>query len=214
MHESALGARFRETTRGQIVALLRRADRTVEELARALSLTDNAVRNQLSALERDGLVRSSGVRRGAGAGKPAVLYQLRPEATPLLSRAYAPVLGTLMDVLVEELPPARSEALLREVGRRLGRSVGGRAVGDLDARIRAAADVLIALGGDVDVESDDAGRRLEGAGCPLSGVVCHRPETCHAVEALLTEVIGAPVRSMCEHGSRPRCRFAIPASAA
>jgi hypothetical protein len=33
--------KFFESTRGQVVTLLRRSDRTVEELARALGLTDN-----------------------------------------------------------------------------------------------------------------------------------------------------------------------------
>lgn len=214
MREPALGTRFLETTRGQIVALLRRGDRTVEELARAVALTDNAVRNHLSSLERDGIVRQAGVRRGGGAGKPAVIYELRPEAAPLLSRAYSPVLSTVMDVLVEQLSSAQSEAILHEVGRRLARSLGGRAAGDFDARVKAAADVLVTLGGDVDVVEDPAGRRLEGAGCPLSSVVCHRPEVCQAVEVLLTEVAGAPVESKCDHGSRPRCRFAVRGEAA
>lgn len=209
MHPDALGTRFLESTRGQIVGLLRRGERTVEELARALGLTDNAVRNQLAALERDALVRQAGVRRGGGAGKPAVLYELRPEAALLLSRAYPPVLSTVMDVLVEELPAERSEALLRQVGRRLARMVGGRAMGDLDARIQAAADVLDALGGDVEIRRGEAEQRIEGSGCPLSAVVCHRPEVCQAVEALLTEVVGEPVRSCCQHGDRPRCCFRI-----
>lgn len=212
MHPASLGARFLESTRGRVVALLRRGDRTVEELASALSLTDNAVRTHLASLERDGLVRQAGARRG-GVGKPAVLYELRADAAPLLSRAYSPVLGVVMDVLVEELPPARSEEVLREVGRRLARTVGGRASGDLDARVQAAADVLEALGGDVEVRIDGEGRRLDGAGCPLSAVVCHRPEVCRAVESLLSEVVGEPVRSCCEHGAKPRCCFRVDSAA-
>ena len=72
--------RFLETTRGQIVALLRRGARTVEDLAKALGLTDNAIRAHLAALERDGLVRPDGSRRGIGAGKPALVYGVPPEA--------------------------------------------------------------------------------------------------------------------------------------
>ena len=214
MQETAPGGRFLESTRGRIVALLRRGDRTVDDLARAVGLTDNAIRNHLSALERDGVVRAAGVRRGSGAGKPAVLYELRPDAAPLLSRAYPPVLSAVLDVVVEQLSAAQSAAVLHEVGRRLARSFGGHAAGDFDARVRAAADVLVALGGDVDVIADGSSRRLEGAGCPLSGVVCHRPEVCQAVEVLLTEVTGTPVESRCLHGTRPRCRFAIAGAAA
>ena len=202
------GRRFLETTRGQIVALLRRGARTVEELARALQLTDNAVRNHLATLERDGLVRQDGVRRGPGAGKPAVLYDMHPGAEPLFSRAYAPVLSTVMDVLVEELPVDRADALLREVGRRLGRGLGAGAAGDLDDRLRTAAAVLRALGGDVElVQADGGALRLQGHGCPLSATVARRPEVCRAVEAMVSEIAGAPVRERCAHGARPQCCF-------
>jgi len=59
-----LDKRFWTSTRGHIILLLRSADRTVNELAEALALTDNAVRAHLVALERDGLVRASGKRPG------------------------------------------------------------------------------------------------------------------------------------------------------
>ncbi|HEY8105769.1 MAG TPA: helix-turn-helix domain-containing protein, partial [Gemmatimonadales bacterium] len=103
-------------TRGRIVALLRRAARTVEELATALDLTDNAVRAQLAAMERDGLVRQSGERKGTR--KPSVEYQLDPEAETALSRAYVPLAGALMQVLATRLPRAELERVLREAGRR------------------------------------------------------------------------------------------------
>jgi predicted ArsR family transcriptional regulator len=209
MAAAEFGRRFLETTRGRIVGLLRRGTRTVEELARALGLTDNAVRNHLATLERDGLVRPEGVRRSPGAGKPAVLYELRPEAEPLLSRAYAPVLSTMLEVLVAELPPDRAAELLREVGRRLAASTGGRASGELDDRVRAAAAVLTSLGGEVDVVGEDGTLRLRGWACPLSVAVARRPELCQAVETLVTEIAGAPARECCEHGARPRCCFSI-----
>lgn len=213
MDAAALGRRFLESTRGRIIALLRRGERTVDELASDLGLTDNAVRNHLAVLERDGLIRQEGLRRGPGAGKPAVVYELHPDAAPLLSRAYPPVLSTLLDVLVERVPGAEADALIREVGRRLAATMGGRASGDLAARVRTAAAILDSLGGDVDVVTGDGAVELRGAGCPLSSVVCHRPEVCHAVETLVAEVVGAPVETCCQHGPKPRCCFRVSAVA-
>src|SRR5688572_33391803 len=108
MSAASLSKRFLETTRGQIVGLLRKSAATVEELARSLGLTDNAIRSHLTTLERDGLVRQEGVRRGPGAGKPATVYEIHPDAEPLFSRAYAPVLAALLDELAEQLPEERS----------------------------------------------------------------------------------------------------------
>jgi predicted ArsR family transcriptional regulator len=209
MSAGSLGARFFETTRGQMVSLLRRGARTVEDLAAALGLTDNAIRNHLATLERDGIIRQEGVRRGPRAGKPAVVYEMHPEAEPLFSKAYAPVLRTLVDVMERELPPEQTEAVLRQVGHQLAKSAGGQAHGDFNARVRAAAGVLTALGGDVDVIDGDGSLRIQGCGCPLASTVSAHPQVCRAVETLVGDLAGAPTQSHCEHGPRPRCRFDI-----
>jgi len=203
------GRRFLETTRGRIVALLRRGTRTVDELADHVGMTDNAVRAHLTSLERDGLVRQEGTRRPAGPGKPATLYEIHPEAEPLFSAAYSPVLTTMLDVLVDELPRARADALLREAGRRLAAGVGGRASGTATERVHAAAAVLTALGGEVEVVKEDGALTIRGCGCPLSAAVSRRPELCRAVETLVSEVAGAPATEHCDHGERPKCRFRI-----
>jgi predicted ArsR family transcriptional regulator len=181
----------------------------VEELARSLRLTDNAVRNHLGTLERDRIVRAEGLRRSTGAGKPAVLYEVNPDAEPLLSRAYPPVLATVVDVLADTLPPDQVDAMLREVGRRLAPEMGGRAGGSLDERAAAAAALLQALGGEIDLVNEDGTLRLRGYACPLSVAVARRPELCRAVETLVAEIVQAPVRQCCEHGARPRCAFIV-----
>ena len=112
--------RFFQSTRGRIVTLLRRSKSTVEDLARALDLTDNGVRAHLGVLERDGIVRQRGsVRRTSGGGKPAYVYELTQEGEELFPKAYEPTLRRLLDVLSERLGPEESEALLRSVGHRM-----------------------------------------------------------------------------------------------
>jgi predicted ArsR family transcriptional regulator len=209
MDVTRLDRRFLDSTRGQITTLLRRGVQTVEQLADALGLTDNAVRNHLTLLERDGLVRHGGVRRGKGAGKPAVVYELHPDAEVLFSRAYEPVLGAVLDVLVDELPPEQAAAILDKVGRRVGLSAGGRASGSLDARVAEAAAALRALGGEVDIVTEGGTLQLRAMGCPLSAAVTRRPETCRAIESFVSEIVGAPVRECCTRGERPRCCFTV-----
>jgi predicted ArsR family transcriptional regulator len=199
--------KFRDSTRGKIVALIRRGDRTVEEIASAVGMTDNAVRSHLTALERDGLIRQSGVRRSPRAGKPAALYGLDPSAEPLLSRAYSPVLSAVVDALVDELPADRAVDILREAGRRIAIQLGGRAPGSELERVQAAAAILRDLGGEVDVEQSGGTLTIRGAGCPLSAAVSRRPELCQAVEALVSEVAGLPMLQCCQHGERPSCCF-------
>src|SRR5947207_14829988 len=56
--------RLFKSTRGKILDLLRTRERTVNELAEELRLTDNAVRAHLASLERDRLVSQAGLKIG------------------------------------------------------------------------------------------------------------------------------------------------------
>ena len=206
MPETLWDERFFASTRGRIVALLRRAGRTVEELAQALELTGNAVRAHLATLERDGLVQQEGTRRGSR--RPAFAYRLTARAERLFPRAYEPVLRHILDVLAARLAPAALEAVLREVGRRLA-DERVRPGGDIDARIEAAAGVLTDLGGLVDVERDDGTFLIRSWSCPLAAVVPGHPEVCRLMETILTELVGAPVREQCERSGPVRCAFAV-----
>ena len=142
-------------------------------------------------------------------GKPAYVYSLTPEADALLPKAYAPVLGLLLNVLAERLGPEEMDGLLREVGRR---AAAGRTDPEQDVRMRidAAYGVLGELGGVADIEEADGAVFIRGYSCPLAAVVPGNPQVCHIAETLLSELVGVPVRERCQKGERPRCCFEIP----
>jgi predicted ArsR family transcriptional regulator len=205
------GEKFFESTRGQIVTLLRRSGRTVEELAHSQGLTDNGVRAHLAVLERDGIVRQRGSVRRASGGKPAYVYELTPKAEDLFTKAYEPTLRRLLDVLAERIGPADTDVLLRAVGRGLaeGRTVptdGTR------ARLEAAAAVLNELGGLAQLEERDGALVIQGYSCPLAALTPDHPEVCRMAETLVTEVAGVPVYERCDRGERPRCCFEVATS--
>jgi len=198
--------RFFASTRGQIITLLRRSSRTVDELAQALDLTDNAVRAHLATLERDGLVQQRGVRRGSG--KPASVYDLTVEADQLFPKAYGPVLQQVLEVLSERMAVDEVETLLREVGRRIAAKWNVPS-GDLHVRLEAAVEVLNELGGLAELEEGDGYFCIRGYSCPLASVVPGHPEVCHLTETLLMELVGVPVQEQCTYGEVPRCCFTI-----
>jgi predicted ArsR family transcriptional regulator len=198
--------RFFASTRGQIITLLRRSSHTVDELAMALDLTDNAVRAHLATLERDGIVQQSGMRRGSG--KPASVYDLAPEAEQLFPKAYGQVLQNVLDVLSERMPTDEVETLLREVGRRIAAGWNVPS-GDLRVRLEAAVEVLNELGGMAEIEEGDGHYCIRGYSCPLAAVVPGHPVVCRLAETLLTELVGVPVQEHCDNAEIPRCRFTI-----
>ncbi len=200
--------RFFASTRGQVVTLLRRSGRTVEDLARALGLTDNGVRAHLAALERDGIVRQRGVVR-RGSGKPAYVYGLTPQAEELFPKAYGPVLGELLDVLAERVGSEETEVLLRAVGSRIadGRSVP--AGGGVRARLEAGVALLNDMGGLAELEERGDTVLIRGYSCPLTAVVPGHPGVCRMTESLLTELTGVPIHEHCDRGENPRCCFEV-----
>ena len=202
---------FGGSTRGRIVALLRRGERSVEELAQALALTDNAVRAQLTTLERTGVVQVTGIRRDGTVGKPATLYGILPATAHLFSSAYAPVLAALLSELGERLPSRQLDSALRAAGRRLAPTMPATA--SFAERVRAGASLLGQLGADADLVRTGLGYEIRGHGCVLSEAVTACPATCKAIEALLSEVTGADVEERCDRVGSPNCRFRVRAPA-
>lgn len=193
-------------TRGRLLELLRRSRRTVPELARAVGVSDNAVRTHLTGLQRDGMVEPAGVRRETG-GKPAQVYDITPATEELFPKAYAVILSGLLEEIEEREGRERLVDLLRSVGARA--AAGVEHGGDERARVDAAAALLRSLGADLEVVEEDGGWLLRGYGCPLSAVVEDHHEACQLVEELVSGVVEAPVRECCDRDGRPRCAFRI-----
>jgi predicted ArsR family transcriptional regulator len=203
--------RFLGSTRGRLIALLRRDVHTVDELATLLQLTDNAVRLHLATLERDGLVRQLGVRRGVGSGKPAYTYGLTDEAEQLFPKPYDVILDELLVALQDKMSPNLVETLLRTSGSRLADQCP-TAEGDLRARLESAATALNQLGGLAEVEESDGQLAIKGYSCPLAALVPAHPEICRLAETFVSDVAGVPLHECCDRGSSPHCCFTPVAS--
>ena len=207
MDSTKFDQRFFESTRGRVVTLLRGATRAVEELAGQLELTDNAVRAHLLTLERDGLVRQSGVRRGAR--KPHFTYSLTQEAERLFPKAYDILLSQLIAVLKCRLSKDEIDDVLREVGRSLAAGATSDEEDDLQGRVRSAIKVLGAIGGAAEAERQGDKIVIQSSGCPLAAAVATHPEVCKLAETLIAEIVKSPVREHCDREGIPRCRFEV-----
>lgn len=206
MRQIAWDTRFFATTRGRVLALLRRTPQTIDDLAVQLEVTDNAVRSHIAALERDGFVTQEGVRRGVG--KPASIYTLTSDAERVFPKPYASVLETLLGVLAEQMPDDALEAALDEVGRRLASTLPA-ASGPLEARLPAAIEAIANMGGVAELDTSDHTIVIKGYDCPISSAVRSHPDACRVLQTLLSELLGTPVEEHCDRSDSPRCCFAV-----
>jgi predicted ArsR family transcriptional regulator len=193
-------------TQLRMLRLLRRERNTITGLAQELELTDNAIRTHVAALDRQGIVEQVGTRREAR-GKPGRVYGLTREGEELFPKAYALVLGGLVEEVTRTEGRERALELLRAVGEKVGEAAPPAR--DLKGRVNAAAAQLRSLGGDVEVQRLDGAWKLQGYGCPLSAVTAAHPEVCALAQALVQEITGQPVTECCDRTERPRCGFRI-----
>jgi predicted ArsR family transcriptional regulator len=208
MSTSGWRTRLLESTRGHVLILLRTGDRTVNEIADELQITDNAVRTHLVSLERDGLVQPKGTKRGVR--RPHVSYGLTPDAEHMFSSAYGAVLNNFVAVGRKRLGDRGLRAAMRQVGRRIARARLPAVKGTTRTqRIKAVLGLLKEIGGAATICDKKGKLFIRGNGCPLAAVTAEYPEACLILEALLAEGIGARVKERCVHGPNPCCRFEI-----
>jgi len=160
------------------------------------------------SLERDGLAYQSGTQPGFR--KPHATYALTSEAEQIFPKSYGVLLDLILIVISKQLSPKELRAAMRQVGKRVADNhlleVKGKS---RNKRIEAALRILKDLGGSATFEKSEGKHFILGHGCPLAAATSRHPEACLIAERLLSEIIGAPVKECCIHGSTPSCRFEI-----
>src|SRR5688500_3927780 len=164
-----------DSSRGRIVTLLRRGGLTVDDIAAQLGLTPNAVRAQMTAMARDGVVRRVG--RRPGTTRPSHVFELTPEVEQLLSEAYVPFLTQLVRLFANAVPTSQVDTLMREVGQGLANELplGKRPSGSVRARVTVASELLNKHLVAVTHIEGNGGYVIRGVACPLAALTGKHP---------------------------------------
>lgn len=207
MSVSKLDKRFFESTRGRIVMLLRKDGLTVNDLAKELELTDNAVRAHLLALERDGLVQQQGTVKGFR--KPHYIYGLTENARHLFPRPYGILFNRLLSTLKEALSRTAFLGRLKEVGSSIGAENSSNGNSTQEDRIQTALAAIESMGGSAQAVKENGHTVIRSSGCPFSEAVEEHPEVCKVTESMLSEILHAEVEEICDRTASPKCKFVI-----
>jgi len=193
-------------TRERILTLLAVHPHTIDDLAREISVTKNAVRAQIALLEREGMIEVQGTSKSSR--RPAALYGLSPHSDLHFSRAYPVVLSHLITALANQLSHENFIKIMQELGQRLARS-GPRPSEDPQERIQGALNFLKSLGSPGQINEENGKTVITSFVCPIARAVAADPRVCTAMETLLGELTGLPVEEHCNRGERQSCRFII-----
>jgi predicted ArsR family transcriptional regulator len=191
---------------GKVLSRLRHGPKTVEELARSLRLTDNAVRNQLRKLQQANLVVQTGKRPGAS--KPSTLYAITLEGQIQFSTLYLPVLTQFLGVAEGQCSGKQLESFMLDTGKSLA-SRYPKPSGGLKNRVHAAARLLSSFGGVAEVRTHDGALAIRSRGCPLAALTSENGAACKVLEGLLAEYLTARVTICCNLEEEPQCCFEV-----
>jgi predicted ArsR family transcriptional regulator len=184
---------------------------TVEDLSKGLGITDNAVRQHLTALERDGMV-AKGETQSSG-GRPEQLYGLTSSGNELFPRHYSWFAELLINSLREEQGTEALRERLEGMGKAVGRQISSRLAGAKDKaeRIRNLSDIMRELGyqsGSIDPAKEKKLPAIEAINCVFHSLAQTYPEVCHFDLAMMSEVVGCDViHDECMVRGGKVCRF-------
>ncbi len=185
---------IKERQRELLDAIKHRGKATVPELALDLDLNVETVRDHMRTMEAHGIVRRDGtVPPLAGRGRPEIVFVLTREAQSLFPGREGEILRALTRYLISR----RHGALLRGFFREYmaERRQGGRdRVSGLkgDERTREVISILEEMGFMPVLDDDGATLRLSH--CPMRGMVDATDLPCREEVALLTELLGMPLK--------------------
>lgn len=221
-----------ESQRSLLVELKRRGEATLADVADAVGLATETVREHLNALTARGLVERVGRRRD-GPGRPRIVYGLSDRGEALFPHREGDLLGDLATHLVES---GREDVLEEFFERRIGeqRSDAASRLEGLEGRerVREVARILSDQGFMAEVEeveaSDGEGSGSAGDGteaeageagtlllrlchCPLKDLVAASRLPCRAEIEFVEELLG---RALSRESWMPEgdhsCTYRIP----
>jgi predicted ArsR family transcriptional regulator len=185
---------------------------SVNEMAKALGITEMAIRRHLNTLERDGLIETKLIRQAMG--RPMHLYSLTLLADDLFPKNYHQLTLELLDELeteennnpVGQLFEGRKQKLLQKYkGRMEGKS--------LVDRVAELANIQNNNGYMVKWDTDDTGQYVfTEYNCPIAQVAKRYNEACHCELSLFQNLLGAEVeRTECLTKGGKKCTYLIKA---
>jgi predicted ArsR family transcriptional regulator len=202
--------RFFQTTRGKIVSeLRRRGSASAADLAAQFGLSPNAVRQQLTILERDGLVAETTVRRGPT--KPTYEFSLTTEADRLFPQAYDKMLSAVLREVRDQFGTPGVEQIFGGLSKRAAaRARTTVTAQNPEERVAQLTEMLRKTGVVAEYSLIDGGYVLHEHNCPYSSAAKEHPEVCQVIHHVIDETLGgkhAQTESLANGGRE--CRFEL-----
>lgn len=185
---------------------------SIASIAERIGFTYEAVRQQVSALEREGWVRGEyAATTKRSVGRPLARYRLTVAGEHLFPKHYDALANTLITTAAKSMGSDVVHALLASVTEQQVRSWRPTLEGlTLDEKLEALTDLYLKEDPFASVERDGGELRLVERNCPFLNTALEHPELCSISVSTLRTLLGFHVereeRFQSGHG---RCVFRV-----
>jgi predicted ArsR family transcriptional regulator len=195
-------------SRDRILELLLRsgAPLSVQSLATAVGISRNAAHQQVSALEREGLIeRASAIRTK---GRPSQGFQLSTAGKATFPRQYSLLAKELLQELSQHLGADDLHRAMQRIGKTVAAGLSAKVGANADQEL--IAGLMRELGYESNVVTGPAGVEIEAHNCVFHDLAMADPSVCEVDLALLRSLSGKSVdHRSCMARGETSCRFAF-----
>jgi predicted ArsR family transcriptional regulator len=198
------------STRMEVLEFLRRKQAaSAEVISVKLGITPNAVRQHLTNLEREGLVKSEPVR--SKRGRPSLMFSLTDKADGAFPKRY----GQLATMVLNELAEMGGPDLLDEVFERVAHRYAGTIEAQIhglgfEEKLSRVVEWIARAGTLAEQEETPDGTRVTIHNCPFRNTALKYPQVCTITPRLLVKLLDAQVSQDASiHRRDPYCSFVV-----
>jgi predicted ArsR family transcriptional regulator len=189
--------RLDKSPAGQILKLLQQQGTlSIKDIENALGVTTTAVRQQITALQADGLVTATTVREKRG--RPHAVYCLSEKGQSLFASGYEDLALVLLEEVLELAQPESTRQLLRRVSARLGEQYAEQMHGmALAERLQELVALFEKRGVLIKLEEEPDAFMLTEYGCPYYTLAREHREVCGMEIEAIEQALGSQV-TLCQ----------------
>ncbi len=187
--------------------------KTINEIADAVDLSNNAARKYLFELEKSDYVVKETQKRNIG--RPVVLYSLHSNALEVFPKVYADFAVSLISELKNELGETRTKKILSDVGKTLGKAIKINFSSEVDQssleqRIITLVKIFEEYGKFPTVLEDEEYYFVRNSNCLLFSIVKEHSIVCEVDQNIVEVLLKSKAeKQQCLKNDDPFCQYRI-----
>ena len=184
---------------------------TVDEIAKVLSISRNAVNQHIASLEANGIIES--VSLSDTGGRPSRLYTLTEKGQELFPRHYALFSNLLVRWVRQKMGDKKFKSCMSDLGQQVAAEFQNRVAAHktLTKKIHEVSTIMLELGYDTNIDGSAAkNSEIIASNCVFHKLAEESTEVCELDMSLLSTLLDANIEHKeCMVKGGQCCRFKI-----